>query len=83
MCGVLNGVVVSVLNYQTRGQGSDRDRVDIWFRRFLFTNSAIMSTLSVGRWDGKGERTGHPQPSYAKAKEMDSSTLHTHGCLLS
>src|SRR6218665_134868 len=43
----------------------------------------MMSTLIVHcRWDDEmaRERTGHP-PTYAEAKKMKSTTLHTHGCL--
>ena len=66
------------------GWGIDPPSMQTFASRFLLhlhppANSALMSTLSVGRWNGD-ERTGLPS-SCAEAKTMKSLTLHTYCCL--
>ena len=64
-------------------QGSNPGQVRDFFWEFCFAvplaHSAMMSTLSEGRWDGEGE--DWPSTFFAEAKKMKSLTLHTNGCL--
>ena len=88
LTGVLDGVVVIVLDCQSRGRGFKTPSGQKFASRFLLhlhslTNSAILSTLTLrSRWEDETarERIGHPL-AYTKAKKMKSLTLHTHGCL--
>src|SRR6218665_1060073 len=79
-----------MLDCQSRGSGFKSQPLQKFGLKFLLhlcwavrrlVNSAIMSTLTIHRqWEDEmvRERTGH-MPSYAKAKQMKSITLHSHG----
>ena len=79
---VCGGLVVSVLNWQTRGLGFKSRPGQKFHSRCLLhllcplANSATMSALSD---ETVRLRTGH-QPSYAEAKKMMLPTRHTHSC---
>src|SRR6218665_333199 len=83
---VCGGLVVSVLDCQSRGSGFKSRPVQKFGSRFLLhlcplANSAMMNTWTTHcHWEDEmvKETTGHP-PSYAEAKKIKSLTLHTHG----
>ena len=70
---VRGGLVVSVLDCQSRGSGFESRIWQKFGSRFLHTAHCQWEDETVR------ERTGHP-PSYAEAKKMKSLTLHTRGC---
>ena len=82
------GLVVSVLDCQSRGSGFKYRPWQKFGSRFLLhlcplANSAVTCTLTTHcQWEDETvrERTGHP-PLFAEAKKMKSLTLHTIGCL--
>ena|SRR6218665_2395033 len=86
--GVRGGLVVNVLDCQSRGSGFKPRPGQKFGSRFLFHlsslyNSAMMSTLTAHfQWEDEivMEWIGHPF-SYAVAEKMKLLTLHTHGCL--
>ena len=80
---IYSGLVVSVLDCQSRGLGFKSRPEQKFGSRLLrhLHSSAMMSTLTVYcQWEDETvrDRTGHP-PSYAEAKKMKSLTLHTQG----
>src|SRR6218665_1049509 len=84
--GVRGGLVVSVLDCQSRGLVFKSRSQQKFGSRFLLhlcplDNSTTMSTLIIHCWwedETVRERPGHP-PSYAEAKKIKLLTLHTHG----
>ena len=84
---VCGGLVVSVLDCQSKGSGFKSRPEQKFGSTFLFhlrplANSAMTSTLTIyckSEDETARERTGQP-PSYSKAKKMKSLILPTHGC---